>query len=252
MANRYTFTESSTKSNPWTGAFRQSDGANLTLFCFPYAGGTSLAFKNWAALMPNSVDVCPVHLPGRSARIGEPPFRTISPLVEVLGDALLPYNNRPFVFFGHSMGSLISFELARYYRRHGVAQPVHIYASGHRAPHVLDPDPPTYDVPDNEFIAELRRLNGTPQEVLDNAELLELMMPLLRADFELCQTYSCEDEPPLSCPITAFGGIDDVDVPRSLCKGSMAFTRPTDVGFITRILRRRSFSSCMLRQPDLS
>jgi len=203
------------KNNPWIGSFRPNGAASLTLFCLPYAGGTNVVFKNWESLMPKWIDVCPIHLPGRAVRLSETPYRSVGPLAGALGEALLPYLGKPYVFFGHSMGALISFELARLYRKKQVAAPIHIYTSGRAAPHLPDPDPPTFDLPDDEFVEELRRLNGTPSDVLANHELVQLMMPALRADFELCQTYKYEDDVPLDCPISAFGGLSDVDVPRT-------------------------------------
>jgi medium-chain acyl-[acyl-carrier-protein] hydrolase len=224
---------SRTKGSAWTGSFRPSESARLTLFCFPYAGGTSLIFKNWAALMPNMIDICPIHLPGRSGRLHEAPFRSIEPLVRALGEALLPYLAKPYVLFGHSMGALISFELARHYRSQQISPPIHIFASGRRAPQLPDPDPPTFDLSDAEFKEELRRLNGTPSDVLENFELLQLMMPVLRADFEVCQSYEYKEELPLSCPITAFGGIGDIDVPRSTIE---AWRQQTSSTFVMRMM----------------
>jgi medium-chain acyl-[acyl-carrier-protein] hydrolase len=160
------------------------------------------------------LEVCPVHLPGRGGRLHEQPFNDWKTLVEAVGAALLPYVEMPFAFFGHSMGALIGFEAARLFRRWNAPMPLHIFVSGRRAPQVPDPDPPTYDLPDPEFIAELRRLNGTPKDVLDHPELMELMLPLLRADFEVCQNYRYAPELPLTCPISAFGGLQDQDISR--------------------------------------
>jgi medium-chain acyl-[acyl-carrier-protein] hydrolase len=200
--------------DPWIGTFRPGLQTNLTLFCFPYAGGSSLIYKNWQALLPPSISVCAVQLPGRGMRLQEPAFTSIFPMVDALGEALSAHLVERFAFFGHSMGARISFELARLLRRQGRPLPVHIFASGSRAPQITDDDPPTYNLPEPEFIDELSRLAGTPQEVLEHPELMQLMIPLLRADFEVCQTYVAPEEPPLSCPITAFGGLQDVDIPR--------------------------------------
>jgi surfactin synthase thioesterase subunit len=165
-------------------------------------------YRSWAALLP-SVDVIPVHLPGREGRFREPAFRHIRPLIDALTPALIPYLDRPYALFGHSMGAIIGLELARQLRRQGKRGPVHLFVSGHRAPHLPDPDPPTRFMSDDEFRAELQRLQGTPQDVLDHPELMELMLPLLRADFELSETYEVEVDAPLECPISVFGGIDD-------------------------------------------
>jgi medium-chain acyl-[acyl-carrier-protein] hydrolase len=141
----------------------------------------------------------------------EKPDTSAQSLVEAAAEAITPYLDLPFAFFGHSMGALISFELARHLRRLHLPAPKHLFLSGRSAPHPEIRDPVTYNLPVNEFAEELRRLNGTPREALENHELMELMIPLLRADFEICQTYSYTQEPPLDCPITAFGGLDDSD-----------------------------------------
>lgn len=164
--------------------------------------------------MPDFLDIRPVNLPGRGGRLHEPLFRDMERLVEAAGEALLPHFNTPFAFFGHSMGALVSLELARLCRRRGWAMPVHLFVSGHAAPQVPDKDPPTWELPEAEFIEELRRLNGTPADALEHPELMELLIPVLRADFQVCQTYSYSVEPPLGCGITAFGGLQDTDTPR--------------------------------------
>jgi medium-chain acyl-[acyl-carrier-protein] hydrolase len=130
-------------------------------------------------------------------------------MVHSIVDSLLPEITGPFALFGHSMGALISFEVARELRRRGAMGPAHLLVSGRQAPQIEDRDAPTYNLPHAEFIAELRRLEGTPDEILDNPELMSLVLPLLRSDFELVQTYQYRFEPPLSCPITAYGGLED-------------------------------------------
>ena len=164
--------------------------------------------------MPRSVEICAVQLPGRGSRMHEPPFTAISTLVTALAQALASYVDIPMAFFGHSMGGIIAFELARYLRRKRNLGVVHLFVSGSRAPQVEIEEPRTYDLPKPEFLETLRTLNGTPKEVLDHPELLELMMPLLRADFAVCETYDYSPEPPLDCPITAFGGMKDSEVTR--------------------------------------
>jgi medium-chain acyl-[acyl-carrier-protein] hydrolase len=130
-------------------------------------------------------------------------------LVEAVARALRPRLDKPFAFFGHSMGATIALELARYLRSESKVEPVHLFVSGSRAPQARNREPATYDLPEAEFLEELRRLKGTPAEVLDHPELMRLMMPVLRADFALAQTYLYKAAAPLSCPITAFGGLDD-------------------------------------------
>lgn len=165
--------------------------------------------------MPVSIEVCPVQLPGRFNRIEEPAFRVLPDLVSLLVSEIGSYLDKPFAFFGHSMGALVSFELARYLRRTRNIEPFHLIVSGRRAPQLLDDRRPVHSLSEPEFIAELARLQGTPPEVLQHPELMELALPVLRSDFELCERYSFRSEPPLGCPITAFGGTEDVDVSRA-------------------------------------
>jgi medium-chain acyl-[acyl-carrier-protein] hydrolase len=142
----------------------------------------------------------------------EPPFTQISPLVEAIALSLLPYLNQPFACFGHSMGALISFELTRLLRDRYDRSPVHLFISGRRAPQIPDLDPPIHALPDPDFIDKLRHLNGTPAAVLENDELMQLLLPTLRADFAVLETYAYVPEPPLECPITTFGGLQDAEV----------------------------------------
>ena len=181
----------------------------LKLFCFPYAGGTASIFRDWANHLPSTIQVIPVDLPGRGRRITEPPFIGYQALLEALAEAMPPLLDTPFAFFGHSMGAIIAFELARYLRREYGREPHALFPAGRRAPHVPDTDPVTYNLPHDKFIEELRRIDGTPSETFEHAELMELMVPLLRADFQLVQTYEYLDGDPLSCPIFAYGGLQD-------------------------------------------
>jgi surfactin synthase thioesterase subunit len=211
---------------------RQNPHASLRLFCFPYAGGRASYVRLWPENLPSSVEVCAVELPARGRRLKEPPITRITPLVESIARALYPYLDKPFAFFGHSMGALISFELARELRREYGLQPAQLFVSGRRAPQIPDRDPPTNSLPEHDFVAELRRLNGTPKEVLEHSELLQFMLPVLRADFEVNETYEYFPEPPLSCPIAALGGLQDKEVTRSDLEG---WQKQTKRSFVLRM-----------------
>ena len=189
--------------------------APLRLFCFPYAGGGVISFRTWPDNLPQNVELQILEMPGREAQLRHPSFVRVEPLVHAIRDAIGDYMDRPFAFFGHSMGALVSFELARLLRREQATAPRALFVSGRRAP-TCPREPITYDLPEDEFIEELRRMGGTPEEVLQHPELLALLLPTLRADFELCQTYSYTDEPPFDFPITAFGGLYDQFVPREM------------------------------------
>jgi medium-chain acyl-[acyl-carrier-protein] hydrolase len=190
--------------------FRKPDSqTRLRLICLPYAGAGALIFRKWSDALPRDIEVCPIQLPGRGTRLTEPPFTKLSCLIEALTRALDPLLDKPFAFFGHSLGALIGFELARQIRRQYGVHPVRLFASAGRAPQIPHRAPPIHTLPDNQFLAELRRLNGTPRELLDHEELMEVMLPILRADFALYETYLYSTEPPLNCPISAFGGLQD-------------------------------------------
>jgi surfactin synthase thioesterase subunit len=145
-------------------------------------------------------------------RLSEPPFTRLEPLIESLTAALEQCLDKPFALFGHSMGGLICFEFARALRRRFGLDPQGLFVSGRQAPPIQDRTTARYDLPEPEFTEELRRLNGTPPEILEHPELMRLLVPLLRAEFELCQTYVYEPGPPLDCPISVFGGVKDADV----------------------------------------
>jgi medium-chain acyl-[acyl-carrier-protein] hydrolase len=205
---------SSPPAERWLAYREVNPRARLRMFCFPYAGGGASAYRGWAASLPATVEVCPVQLPGREGRLREPPFTRPSPLIQATADALEPYLDMPFVFFGHSMGGMISFELTRELRRRGKKQPLHLFVSGRRAPHLPAREEPIHDLPEPEFIVKLRELNGTPEEVLQHAELMKLLTPVLRADFAVNETYEFTAEEPLDLGLSAFGGLGDVDVTR--------------------------------------
>jgi len=141
-----------------------------------------------------------------------------------MAEALLPHLEGSFAFFGHSMGAIISFELAHLLRREHKPGPAHLFLSGRPAPHRTKKKSPTYNLPEPEFIEELRRLQGTPAEVLAHPELMSVLTPILRADLEICQTYEYAPRPPLECPITVFGGLQDQDVSREQLEGWRDYT----------------------------
>lgn len=200
--------------DPWVIRYRQNPRARLRLFCFSYAGGGASVFRSWVDALLPEVEVCAIQLPGREYRIGEPAYKRLVPLVQVLADAISPYLDRPFAFFGHSMGALVSFELARQLRRMQKRQPVSLFLAAYRAPQLPNPNIKIYHLPEEVFKVVLRA-EGIPEMVLHNEELMQAMLPTLRADFELCDTYEYREEAPLWCPISIFGGLEDVRISAS-------------------------------------
>jgi medium-chain acyl-[acyl-carrier-protein] hydrolase len=202
-------------STPWVPGFRASPATRLRLFCFPYSGGGASVFAQWRDGLVPGVEVCPVELPGRGRRMPEAAITRMEPLVEAAAAGLRPLLDRPFAFFGHSMGALLSFELARRLRAdHGLA-PEHLFVSAHVAPQTAAREEMIHSLPEPELVARLQSLNGTPPEVLDNPELRSLLLPVLRADFSICDHYRLVPGEPLDCGITAFGGLQDLEVPRA-------------------------------------
>lgn len=205
---------SSSPAERWLAYREPNPRARLRLFCFPYAGGGASVYRGWGTSLPGDIEVCPVQLPGRESRLREPPYTHVEALLQALTEVLPPYLDLPFAFFGHSMGALIAFELVRELRRRGGPQPVHLFVSGRRSPEVPAREEPIHDLPEPEFLEKIRELNGTPEEVLQHAELMRLLLPILRADFSINENYAFVPGDPLEMGISAFGGLGDEEVTR--------------------------------------
>ncbi|HET8662412.1 MAG TPA: beta-ketoacyl synthase N-terminal-like domain-containing protein [Micromonosporaceae bacterium] len=223
----------SAEAADWLVRGRPDAGARMRLFCLPYAGGNASTFRAWADELPAEVEVCPIQLPGREQRHKEPPFTQMSALVTTLAQVLSPYLDLPFALFGHSMGALASFELARQLRREGLAGPAHLYVSAMRAPQLPDLEPPLHRLPEPRLVAKLREINGTPEEMLADPETLGLYLPAVRADLALVETLVHQTEPPLSCPLTVFGGAQDDKVPE---EALAAWRSQTEGSFTLQLL----------------
>jgi acyl transferase domain-containing protein/surfactin synthase thioesterase subunit len=182
---------------------------SLRLFCLPYAGAGASIFRSWAETLPSEIEVCAIQLPGREDRLGETLLTRLAPLVKTLAPIVQPYLEIPFAFFGHSMGGLVSFELVRELRRQGSPLPTHLLMSAIRAPQLPDLNLPIHRLPEPHFLEALRRLQGTPEAILQNTELMKLLSPSIRADLAIFENYIYAAEPQLPCPITVFGGAQD-------------------------------------------
>lgn len=196
----------------WVVRMHPVSHPRLRLFCLPPAGGGATSFRGWANELPREIEICAIQLPGREKRLSEPPCPRLTPLVLALAQALVPCLDRPYAIFGHSMGALMAFELARELRRRTNQSPVHLLVSARPAPHLPPRESQIHQLPDSRFIDELCLYNGMPTEVLENAELMELLLPMLRADFAIVETYEHTPDQPLPCPISVFGGLNDPKV----------------------------------------
>jgi surfactin synthase thioesterase subunit/glycosyltransferase involved in cell wall biosynthesis len=199
----------------------------LRLFWFPHAGGGTGGVPSRA--FPA---ICPVRLPGREARMAEAPFERMEPLVAALADAIVPYLARPFAFLGHSMGAAVAFELARLLRRRSQPLPKLLVASGARAPQFRRNYTPPPAPGDEQFLAELQRLEGTPDELIDDAALMRAVLPALRADASLYRKYVYAEDAPLDCAIRAYGGAEDSNVRREHLE---AWAEQTTASFAVRL-----------------
>lgn len=180
-------------------------------------------YRSWQKGLPPDVEICPVQYPGRGTRYREPLFTDVDTFADAALKGLGPLLVEPYVFFGHSMGALLAFEMVRRLQKRGVAQPRLLILAGAQAPHMRVVES-TYSLPSSEFIAELRKINGTPSELLDNSEAMQLVMPILRADFKVAQTYQFQPGPRLQCPISVIGGRDDDDITVEQLEGWKDYT----------------------------
>lgn len=194
----------------WLFQFRRNPLARLQLFCFPYAGVGASAFFPWVDELPANVELLAVQLPGRESRIREKPLDQLGAIVPLVAEAIRARVDTAYAFFGHSMGALIAFEVARYLRAEAFPGPVHLFASARRAPHRPDRLPRIHHLPQDEFIEALRRRwDGIPAAVLREPELLQLLLSSLRADVTAIETYTYIDGQSLTCPISVYGGEED-------------------------------------------
>jgi len=213
---------------------RAGGAARLRLFCLPYAGGGPSFYSRWQADFPDEIEVCALELPGHGRRLREAAFRQAGPLVAAMADGLAPYLDVPFAFFGHSMGGLLAFELARALRRAGGPVPGALFLSGASAPQLPKTRPPLWNLPDAEFIRGLRDYGGMSDEALAVPGLVELFLPALRADFEVVDTYELEPGEPVDCPVYLYGGEQDpLDTPARIAAWSNAIPNVVSVEFFS-------------------
>jgi len=194
-----------------------NDKAAVRLICLPHAGGGTASYHRWRPLMPANVDLLPLALPGHDGRLNQPLATDLKVLARDLTEELGRFAlDRPFVVMGHSMGALLAHEIARALRRAEHAMPRLLVLTGCRPPHTIVVQEPIHTLPDAEFISLLQeRYGGMPPAIRDNAELQAILVPALRADFQMIETYSCDDEPPLDVPMLVLGGAEDPAVSAS-------------------------------------
>jgi surfactin synthase thioesterase subunit len=196
------------KFNPWF-VRQPSPDRRFRLFCFAYAGGSAASFAAWQAELDPAIEVCAIQLPGRGSRFGESPCRSMPELVLRIAEKVAGQNDLPFAFFGHSLGALMAYEVACYCARHGLPMPEHLFASGCNAPQMRSPSKNLHLYADAHLISALHDYKGTPPEVLRNLELMNLLLPMVRADFSLAENYQYHPRAPLGIPVSVLAGRRD-------------------------------------------
>lgn len=226
--------------------------SEIRLFCLPFAGGSALLYRDWSALLPRSIEIYPVQLPGRMARLNEPAFDDAYCAADALTNILACYQDKPYALFGHSMGALLCYEISRSMQRRNLPLPVRLFLSAHRAPDLAACEPPFYDLDEAVLLARVQQFGGPALRLADNPELIQMVVPTLRADLKLCQTYLYQTNRfRLPLPMTLFAGDNDLlappdsvwrwsmqtsqDVSRHLITGDHFFLQ-TQARYITNII----------------
>lgn len=197
-----------TKPSPWLLPLNSHQNSQLTVFCFPYAGAGASVYRSWGKMFTNDIEAYAVQAPGRETRFSEPFVLSIAQLAQQASQAILNATNKPLVLFGHSLGAACAYETARALERAGRA-PELLIVSGRQCPGTVSKRAPIAHLSDEEFLAHVRTYKGTPSAVLENEELMELLLPLLRADFGLAERYRPSVEPLLTCTMLGLGSTED-------------------------------------------
>ena len=221
------------QTDKWIVRFRPTAKPAVRLFCFSYAGGGASSFHGWAGQLQPDVDLCAMQAPGRENRCAEQLIAELPPMIDRLAEAIVPYCDLPLAFFGHCLGALTAFELARRLKATGKGELVHLFVAGCRAPQLPNFEDPIRGLSETEFVNRLKGLKLTPEGVFRDPELLSLFLPVLRADFSIWETYKYSDGEPLNCAISAFGGLEDHKLTRKVLQQWRVHTR---LQFSTRML----------------
>jgi medium-chain acyl-[acyl-carrier-protein] hydrolase len=198
----------------WFIKLQHTPKARIRVFFFHYAGGGASIFRGWERHFSREIDVFAVQSPGRENRYSAPPIASIERKVALLREEIAPYLDLPCIFVGHSMGALLAFELARAIESGGAhGKLAHLVLSAARAPHLPRVKPLMAGLSHDAFIEQVKMFSRTPHDILDNREIMEVFMPMLRADFTLSESCAFRPEPRLAAPATVFSGVDDDAVP---------------------------------------
>ena len=194
---------------------RRGVRTSLRMFCFPYAGGGASFARGWAKHLPADVELIGVQYSGRETRRAEPFLKNPQAIASDVLQDIAKYSDLPTVFVGYSLGGLIAYETIVRQIIHGLRPPIHLVVAASRAPHLARSIPAWASLPRAQFIDKLREIGGTPESVLQDPEMIDLFLPVLRADFECAENYHPTRFSPLPCPIMSFHGIGDAAIEES-------------------------------------
>jgi surfactin synthase thioesterase subunit len=200
------------RSEVWFPTRKAVPHARLRLFCFPFAGGGVSAFNGWRKDLPEDIDLRPVMLPGREYRLQEQAIDNLPRLVDAIVPAMTPLLDRPFVLLGYSMGARVATEVARRLQQMGRPTPVGLVVGAAQAPRArscLNTDQMT----DEQLLKLVLSYDGIPKEYLADRSLMQMVLPILRADFSIIETPGSAEAPRLNCPVAVWGGTQDSHVP---------------------------------------
>jgi medium-chain acyl-[acyl-carrier-protein] hydrolase len=238
-----------TPIQPWVICPTARATPRLRVICFPGAGAGVSTFRDWWDWPDPAIEVCCLQFPGRESRIHERPIACLPELVAAVAAKLNPWLGQPYVFLGHSLGGLIAFETARAIRSAGGVGPRHLFVAACGAPQIPWPYPKIHTWSDLEFLTEVnRRYHSIPRLVFDDPEVRQFVLPGLRADFTMVETYGYEEQPGLDCPISAFAGHDDSTLPTWMVE---AWRQQTIRGFDTQTLQGDHFLLASVRRQLL-
>lgn len=208
---------SMSEASSWFIIPQPNTEATHRLFCFHYAGGNGQIFYPWVKELDPSIELVAIQLPGHGTRFNEPLATSMDSIVDSLGEQIVDYLDKPYTFFGHSLGGLMAYALTHWLQKKFLPLPDCLYVSGKRPPHIAKEKMISH-LPDAIFLEEATKYNGVPSDILQNQEFLDVWLPILRADFQVLETYISPQDYSLSCDLVGLGGLDDIMVPPSSVK----------------------------------
>lgn len=183
----------------------------MILFCLPYAGGSESIYYKWKKYLSPFIELEPIELKGRGKRFNEPLYETLDEAVEdIFMNIKSKILDEEYMIYGHSMGSLLAYEIYYKIKDNNLRKPKHIFFSGYEAPSIIKKRENTYTLPNYDFINKIIELGGTPEEVMNNKELLDLFLPIIRSDFKILETYNYKErEDKIQCDVSILNGKKD-------------------------------------------